>query len=53
MPALYLDLRSRSCAWHRRLRTERASDTLIPSQLAVLATLMREGLMCPTAIGWR
>ena len=31
----------------RRLRTERASDTLTPSQLAVLATLVCEGPLCP------
>lgn len=31
----------------RRLRTERASDSLTPSQMAVLAILMREGPQCP------
>ena len=34
----------------RRLRTERASDALTPSQLAVLATLLREGPMTTAAL---
>lgn len=37
------DLRIAVMRLARRLRTERASDTLTPSQLAVLATLVREG----------
>ncbi len=39
------DLRIAVMRLARRLRTERASDALTPSQLAVLATLMREGPM--------
>ncbi|MEZ5185323.1 MAG: MarR family transcriptional regulator [Candidatus Nanopelagicales bacterium] len=31
----------------RRLRSERASDAMTPSQMAVLGTLMRQGAMCP------
>ncbi len=37
------DLRIAVMRLARRLRTERASDALTPSQLAVLATLIREG----------
>ena len=47
MPSNVSDLRIAVMRLARRLRTERASDTLTPSQLAVLATLMREGPMCP------
>ncbi|HRY08830.1 MAG TPA: MarR family transcriptional regulator [Candidatus Nanopelagicales bacterium] len=47
MPSNASDLRIAVMRLARRLRTERASDTLTPSQLAVLATLMREGPMCP------
>ncbi len=47
MPSNAADLRIAVMRLARRLRTERASDTLTPSQLAVLATLMREGPMCP------
>ncbi len=41
------DLRIAVMRLARRLRTERASDALTPSQMAVLATLMREGPMTP------
>jgi DNA-binding MarR family transcriptional regulator len=44
------DLRIAVMRLARRLRTERASDALTPSQLAVLATLMREGPMSTGAI---
>ncbi len=47
MPNNVSDLRIAVMRLARRLRTERASDTLTPSQLAVLATLMREGPLCP------
>ena len=47
MPSNASDLRIAVMRLARRLRTERASDTLTPSQLAVLATLTREGPMCP------
>lgn len=41
------DLRIAVMRLARRLRTERASDALTPSQMAVLATLLREGPMSP------
>ena len=41
------DLRIAIMRLARRLRTERVSDALTPSQLAVLATLMREGSLSP------
>lgn len=41
------DLRIAVMRLARRLRTERASDAMTPSQMAVLATLMREGPMTP------
>ena len=47
MPSNASDLRIAVMRLARRLRTERASDTLTPSQLAVLATLVREGPLCP------
>jgi DNA-binding MarR family transcriptional regulator len=47
VPSNASDLRIAVMRLARRLRTERASDTLTPSQLAVLATLMREGPLCP------
>lgn len=42
------DLRIAVMRLARRLRTERSSDDLTPSQMAVLATLMRNG---PTSTG--
>ncbi len=47
VPSNASDLRIAVMRLARRLRTERASDTLTPSQLAVLATLVREGPLCP------
>lgn len=41
------DLRIAVMRLARRLRNERASDALTPSQMAVLATLLREGPMSP------
>lgn len=41
------DLRIAVMRLARRLRNERASDAMTPSQMAVLATLMREGPMTP------
>ena len=41
------DLRIAVMRLARRLRTERASDAMTPSQMAVLATLIREGPMTP------
>jgi DNA-binding MarR family transcriptional regulator len=41
------DLRIAIMRLARRLRTERTSDALTPSQLAVLATLIREGPVSP------
>ena len=41
------DLRIAVMRLARRLRTERASDAMTPSQMAVLATLMREGPTTP------
>lgn len=44
------DLRIAVMRLARRLRTERATDAMTPSQLAVLATLMREGPMSTGAL---
>ena len=41
------DLRIAVMRLARRLRTERASDAMTPSQMAVLATLLRSGPMSP------
>jgi DNA-binding MarR family transcriptional regulator len=41
------DLRIAVMRLARRLRTERASDAMTPSQMAVLATLLRTGPMSP------
>lgn len=41
------DLRIAVMRLARRLRNERASDAMTPSQMAVLATLLREGPMTP------
>ena len=41
------DLRIAVMRLARRLRTERTSDALTPSQMAVLGTLVREGPRCP------
>ena len=41
------DLRIAVMRLARRLRTERDSDAMTPSQMAVLATLLREGPMSP------
>jgi len=41
------DLRIAVMRLARRLRRERTSDALTPSQMAVLATLLREGPMSP------
>lgn len=41
------DLRIAVMRLARRLRTERSSDAMTPSQMAVLATLLREGPMTP------
>ena len=41
------DLRIAVMRLARRLRNERISDAMTPSQMAVLATLMREGPMSP------
>ncbi len=41
------DLRIAVMRLARRLRNERVSDAMTPSQMAVLATLMREGPMTP------
>jgi DNA-binding MarR family transcriptional regulator len=41
------DLRIAVMRLARRLRTQRANDALTPSQMAVLATLLREGPMSP------
>lgn len=41
------DLRIAVMRLARRMRTERASDALTPSQMAVLATLLREGPLSP------
>lgn len=40
------DLRIAVMRLARRLRTERSSDSMTPSQMAVLGTLLREGAMC-------
>lgn len=44
------DLRIAVMRLARRLRTERASDAMTPSQMAVLGTLMRQGAMCPAEL---
>ncbi len=41
------DLRIAVMRLSRRLRAERTSDSLTPSQMAVLGTLLRQGPMCP------
>lgn len=41
------DLRIAIMRLARRLRTERVSDTMTPSQMAAVATLIREGPMSP------
>jgi len=41
------DLRIAVMRLSRRLRTQRATDAMTPSQLAVVATLMREGPLTP------
>ena len=41
------DLRIAVMRLARRLRNERSSDAMTPSQMAVLATLLREGPMTP------